>query len=97
MKYIFCGTSSSRVVKCIDHKSDITFNENKATFGKCINWNIWPSTIKSATLLAVIHERNLALIAALCACTSQTSFLEYSQEFNLIDHIHILGIELELA
>ena len=97
MKYIFCGTSSSRVVKCIDHKSDVTFNENKATLGKCINWNIWPSTIKSATLLAVIHVRNLALIAVLCACTSQTSFLEHSQEFNLIDHIHILGIGLEPA
>ena len=97
MKYIFCGTSSSRVVKCIDHKNDVTCNENKATFGKYINWNIWPSTVKSATLLAVIHVRDLTLIAVLCARTSQTSFLEYSQEFNLIDHIRILGIGLELA
>ena len=97
MKYIFCGTSSSRVVKCIDHKSDVTCNENKATFGKCINWYIWPSTVKYATLLAVIHVRNLALVAVLCARISQTSFLEYSQEFNLIDQIHNLGIGLELA
>ena len=82
------------MVKSIDHKNDVTCNENKATFEKYVNWNIWPSTVKSATLLAVIHVRNLALIAVLCARTSQTSSLEYSQEFNLIDHICILSIGL---
>ena len=81
----------------VEFSYDVTCNENKATFGKYINWNIWPSTVKSATLLAVIHVRDLTLIAVLCARTSQTSFLEYSQEFNLIDHIRILGIGLELA
>ena len=85
------------MVKCMDHKNDVTCNENKATFGKYINCNIWPSTVKSATLFAVIHVCDLTLIAVLCARTSQTSFLEYSQEFNLIDHIRILGIGLELA
>ena len=85
------------MVKCIDHKNNITCNENKATFGKYVNWNIWPSTVKSETLLAVIHVRNLALIAVLYGCTSQTSFLEYSQEFDLIDHIRILGFGLELT
>ena len=65
-------------------------------------WNIflWDFIFfnrRSATLLAVTHVRSLALITVLCARTSQTSFLEYSQEFNLIDHISFLGIGLELA